>query len=65
MPLGGGTYWSNVGTVLEHVAVMTRRVVPCLCPMNQVVPAATSCSGVRDNGWAGGDALIRIKYIES
>lgn len=27
-------------------------------------PAATPCSGVRDNGYAGGDGLVRIKFIE-
>jgi hypothetical protein len=28
-------------------------------------PAATPCPGVRDNGWAGGDGVIRIKFIEN
>jgi len=28
-------------------------------------PAATPCSGVRDNGWAGGDAIIKIRYVAS
>ena len=26
-------------------------------------PAATPCSGVRDNGWAGGDAIIKIRFV--
>ena len=26
-------------------------------------PAAKPCSGVRDNGWAGGDAIIKIRFV--
>jgi hypothetical protein len=62
---GGGTYWSQCWNGVRACGCYDTQGCSMFVPHGSGGPAATPCSGVRDNGWAGGDALIKIKYIES
>jgi len=62
---GQGTGWTECWDGSRQCGCYQTQGCSMYVPHGSGGPAATPCSEVRDNGWAGGDALVRIKYIES
>ena len=62
---GTGTLWSECWDGNRQCGCYQTQGCSMFVPHGSGGPPATPCSGVRDNGWAGGDAIVRIKYIES
>ena len=62
---GFGNSWTNCWNGVRHCGCYDTQGCDMWVPHGAGGPASTSCSGVRDNGWAGGDAIIKVKYIAS
>jgi hypothetical protein len=61
----GGTPWTACWNGVRQCQCYETQGCSMYVPHGFGGPQSTACSGVRDNGWAGGDALIRLKFIQS
>lgn len=61
---GGGTAWTACWNGVRQCQCYDTQGCSMYVPHGFGGPQATPCSGVRDNGWAGGDGLIRIKFVQ-
>jgi hypothetical protein len=61
---GGGTAWTACWNGARQCGCYETQGCSMYVPHGFGGPMATPCSGVRDNGWAGGDAQVRLKFIQ-
>lgn len=58
-----GSPWTNCWNGVRHCGCYDTLGCTMYVPHGHGGAPAMPCSGVRDNGWAGGDSIIKIRFV--